>query len=215
MLAQAYEQSKTAIQASDEKHVSTKPNQMMRTALFIILLSAFSMSASGQGVKPSRSIFYSVGYFGESVVRPGIQISVNSSQELNKKLLDRLNLGLAISGYVHRNNHIGLRLTPQLSFLQLAKGGLAYGVKVDAGFGRRFYQGPVYFFEDNSNVARKYLAGQNSFTYGLYLMVAKNWYPNETKGLQLFAEIGSFQELYGAGTLLHPVLSLGISKRFK
>lgn len=80
---------------------------------------------------------------------------------------------------------------------------------------RRFYQGKVFEVDDNGNVKQKYLAGQNAFTYGVYIVLAKNWYTNKSKNIRLFLEFGGFKETnYNESSLLHPAVNIGISKYF-
>ncbi len=78
---------------------------------------------------------------------------------------------------------------------------------------RRFYQGKVFTVDNDGEVRQKYLAGQNSFTYGVYLVLAKNWNTSQSGRLRLFAELGGFRETnYNGGGLLHPAVSLGVSR---
>jgi hypothetical protein len=162
--------------------------------------------------------FWTISYFGEKVFHTGLQLSVNRSIYLSKnveKQKNRFDLGLSIISYLHPKNHIGLRMTPTFSFIHATKKGFEYGIKADAGFMRRFYQGKVFEVDNNGNVTQKYLAGQNSVTYGTYIVLAKNWYSSKSKNIRLFAEVGGFQETnYNTSNLLHTVMSIGISKYF-
>ena len=188
---------------------------MIRTLIYIISLSAIATSSFGQDSKPTGKAFYAFSYFGEKAFHPGIQISVNRSLYLSENLRNRFDIGFAFSSYLHPRNHIGLRLTPNISFIHASKKGFEYGVKADAGYMRRFYQGKVFDVNDNGNVTQKYLAGQNSVTYGVYFIIAKNWYTSKSKNIRLFAELGGFQETnYNESSLSHPTINIGISKYF-
>lgn len=192
----------------------------MGKSILIIYTFIFSASFSlAQNSKPLGKYFYTISYFGEKVFHPSLQISVNRSLYISKNINNqenRFDFGFAISNYIHPKNHVGLRLTPIVSFIHANKKGLEYGLKSDAGFMRRFYQGKVFEVDDNGNVNQKYFAGQNAFTYGVYIVIARNWNASKSKNIRLFAELGAFKETnYNESSLLHPTLNLGISKYIK
>jgi hypothetical protein len=191
---------------------------MNKAILFLFAFILFANFSLAQNVKPMSKHFYSICYFGEKIFHPGLQLSVNNSFYLSKDITNqknRFDVGLSTSGYFHFKNHFGLRVTPNLSLIHCTKKGFEYGLKADAGFMRRFYQGSVFEVNDNGNVERKYLSGQNAFTYGLYVLLAKNWYISKSKNIRFSVEIGGFQETnYNESVLLHPAINFGISKYF-
>lgn len=192
---------------------------MKRVGFIILWITFFTNFTSAQEAKPKGIFYWTMSYFGEKVFHPGIQLSLNHSLYLPKekeKQKNRFDMGASTSAYIHPKNHVGLRLTPTFSYLHLTKMGFEYGLKADAGYMRRFYQGKVFEVDGNGNVNQKYLAGQNAFTYGAYFILAKKWSSNNSKNACIFLELGAFQESnYNEKTLLHPVLTIGMSKYLK
>lgn len=182
------------------------------------MLISFTKSALAQGVKPLGKYSWTISYFGEKIFHTGFQLSINCSRYLSKDIenpKNRFDFGFATTGYSHPEYQLGLRLTPNVSFIHANKKGFEYGIKTDVGFMRRFYQGKVFEVDDNGNVKQKKLAGQNSLTYGFYIVFAKNWYISKSKNIRLFMELGGFQETnYNESSILHPSINIGISKFF-
>jgi hypothetical protein len=191
---------------------------MRKTLLILFTLSFFANFSLAQDLKPLGKYFYTISYFGEKVFHPGVQISINRSLYLSKNInnqKNRLVIGFSISNYVHLKNHIGLRLTPNVSFLHANNKGFEYGLKSGAGFMRRFYNGKVFEVDDYGNVKQKYLVGQNAFTYEASIVLAKNWYTRKSKNIRFYLEFGGFKETnYNESSLLHPVVNIGISQYF-
>jgi hypothetical protein len=191
-------------------------NQMIRIFTVLFSLTFISNCILAQEAKSIGKSFWTISYFGEKIFHPGLQLSLNRSLYLSRDIenqKNRIDIGISITNYSHPKNHFGFRLTPNFSFIHSSKSGSEYGIIADAGFMRRFYQGKVFEVDYNGNVEQKYFAGQNAFTYGIYLLFAKNWHSSNLKNVRLFIDLGTFQETnYNGGKILHPVVNIGISK---
>lgn len=196
---------------------------MTRILIFLVLQTFFvndslAQVAQTQAANPNRVYFFTLSYFGEKGFHPGLQLSINRSLKTSsdaEKQKNRFDIGFSSSAYYHNKNHIGLLLTPSCSFIRSNKKGFEYGLKSEGGFMRRFYQGDVFEVDNNGFVKQKYLAGQNAFTYGAYIVLAKNWHTKKSKNIRISFEIGGFNETnYNESSLFHPALNVGISHYF-
>jgi len=120
--------------------------------------------------------------------------------------------GLALSGYLHWQNHVGLRVAPQIHYHWQGKRGWQLGTILDAGYLARLYQGRTCEVSPTGAVARQALAGQHAFTYGAYLHLGKMLRPP----WQLFLRLGAFWEYpFQQYALLHPSLVIGLRNTFR
>lgn len=192
---------------------------MKKILSILFVLIVINNGTLAQNIEPINKHFFTISYFGEKLLHPGLQLSLNHSFYLSKDASNnknRFDFGFAASSYFHSKNHIGLRLTPNISVIRTNTKGFEYGIKADAGFMKRFYQGKVFGVDENGNVEQKYLAGNNAFTYGVYFVFAKKLQTTKLKNIRIFMELGGFQEAQFNGiSLFHPSINVGISKYFK
>lgn len=192
---------------------------MTKRVLLLFALSFCVGTGVAQDTKPSGKWYGTIGYFGEKVFNPGVQFSVNRSLfpfNGGKDEKNRIDVGISLAVYIHAQNHVGLRIAPGVAYVHATPKGFEYGLKADAGFFRRFYQGEVFAVDDKGEVQRKYFTGQNSFSYGLFLVLAKNWTTAQSRQFRLFVEVGGFQETHFNGSnISHPTLYFGLSRYFR
>jgi hypothetical protein len=182
----------------------------------IVLIISFFFAVKFLHSQPNsanREFHYSINYFGEKLLHPGLEFSLSRCFTFLKGQKDykkKIEFGLAGSTYFHFRNHIGLRATPHFSILLRTNKGYEFGLKIDAGYMRRFYQGKFFVFDEEEIIKQKYLQGQNSLTYGAYFTIAKNF--NSKKEMSLHFQIGGFQETnFNEEDLFHPAFLVGIS----
>jgi hypothetical protein len=190
----------------------------MRQAL-IILLIFFSTNVFCQEHSKFHPEYFSIGYFGEKAFHPGLTGNIGYISFINNDSIthrNRIEFGLGFLGYIHFKNHIGIQVKPQLSYYHIFLKSFELGLKTEIGFMRRIYQGETYELSDAGEVKNVKLAGQNSLVYGAFVSLGQNFWVLQNREFRWFIELGSFWEYpYNNYTLMHPSVSIGISKRIK
>lgn len=191
---------------------------MKQVNKYIACLCAVILSThvySQEDVKVRQII--TLGYFGEKIFRPGLQIGYKSSHELFQgRQSHNAELGGMLGAYIHHRNHVGVRVAPSLGYRYRATNGWDVGLTTDLGFFHRFYNGRVYQVDENGNVKSKSLSGRSALSYGAYCSLGRSFGRVETKKKLdgLFLEIGFFREVgavAGKG-VTHPSLVIGVKK---
>ncbi len=156
----------------------------------------------------------SIGYFGQKIFHPGFYLAMDRTILVTKgNYKVRLLWGGSVSNYYHLENHSGLRITPKFSINHVSDNGFEIGIKVDAGYIRRFYLGNINEVTNDGIVDAKYFLGQNSISFGSTLILAKNWYKTNSKNIRCFMELGVFTEnLKHSHTIVYPSFTLGLSR---
>jgi hypothetical protein len=180
---------------------------------FSIIFVLNVIVVTGQDIPIAKNSI-SMGYFGQKIFHPGFYLAMDRTllvSKGNNKV--RLLLGGSVSNYYHSKNHSGLRITPKFSIHHVSDNGFEMGIKVDAGYLRRFYLGKVYEVTNYGSDDIKYFLGQNSISFGSSLILAKNWYTTNSKNIRCFMEFGVFTEnLKHSYTVIHPSFTLGLSR---
>jgi hypothetical protein len=180
---------------------------------FAIIFVLNAIEVTAQDIPIAKGSI-SIGYFGQKIFHPGFYLAVDRTLLVTKENYKvRLLLGGSVSNYYHSKNHSGLRITPKLSINHVNDHGFEMGIKVDAGYIRRFYLGNVYEVTNDGSVDAKYFLGQNSISFGSTLILAKNWYTTNLKNIRCFMELGVFTEnLKHSYTVVYPSFTLGLSR---
>lgn len=188
----------------------------MQKFYLAIIVSMLPLGAMGQKEKNHRPDYLSIAYFGEKIFHPGIATSLEWQKRLSREeriSIHSLQYGISAAGYLHPRNHIGLQLKPQAGYFITMKKGFEVGALAEVGYMRRFYQGQVFEVK-NGDVNRNYLAGQDALVYGGYLHFAYNPTLRKDSKIKWFLQVGAFWEYpFNNGALIHPTVTLGISKR--
>lgn len=164
----------------------------------ILVLLAFLISHSAYGQANSQN--WSISYYGDLLIHPGIQLGRQvplknwkstkdkRSRELNK--YKSINAGVDVTYYWHQDHHHGLILSPNLSFQKVNANGKYFQIKVSIGYHRSIVDGLTYAVQENEEVVSQRGVGQSALFNALSFDFGKDLRITKQKPLRWFFQIG-------------------------
>lgn len=177
--------------------------------LFVGLLLISCLTAQAQQLR--------VAYFGETVTHYGLKVAyeyplisrIKASNNARKEFL--ITPGLAV--YNHPHNHVGVILSPELSYQRTGPRGGVFEVGLSNSYLRYFLAGQTFEVGENGEFQRVNMAGRGAYLPTVSVGFGRDLSVRKNRPLSWYARLNVMQQRpYNASELYRFAIECGIRK---
>lgn len=184
----------------------------MQRVLFFIACIVFGYSGNAQEVRLS--------YFGESLTHYGLKgayaMPLYSAEKTSKRevlKIRSLHLAGGLAVYRHTQNHVGVILSPELSYHRQKQHGGFIEAGLSPALFKSFLEGTTYEVAEDGQLAKVPLAGRLAFMPSVFFGFGGHLSRSQASSLSWFGRINLMKQMpYNASSLTRFALEAGIRK---